>query len=182
VDARWTKKHAKPTTAKDHVDVDRQHKLVRRYHVSDAAVHVSQSVDHLLMRGDTGSGVWAGAAYRSEEMEEKLKAVKPTSDIHRKGKRDKPLTGQAKGSNRTKSRARVRVEHIFGAQANDMSGTLARTTGMLHAKARIGMKNLACNMRHLSRTGPDTEAQIGPRGRKTELQQPMTPTKAAQIG
>jgi transposase len=97
----------------------------------------------------TGSGVWADAAHRSEEMEAKLKAAKLTSHIHRKGKRGKSLTEQAKGSNRTKSAVRVRVEHIFGAQANDMGGTLVRTIGMLCAKAKIGMKNLAYNMRRL---------------------------------
>jgi len=150
MDARWTKKHGKSHYGyKNHVNVDRQHKLVRRYHVSDAAVHDSQAVDHLLMQGNTGSGVWADAAYRSGEMEAKLKASKLTSHVHRKGKRGKPLTKQSKASNRTKSSVRVRVEHIFGAQANDMGGTLVRTIGLVRAKAKIGMKNLAYNMRRL---------------------------------
>ena len=59
---------------KNHVNVDRKHKLIRRYHVTDAALHDSQAVDHLLTRGNTGSGVWADAAYRSEETEVKLRA------------------------------------------------------------------------------------------------------------
>ncbi|WP_412509905.1 transposase, partial [Roseovarius sp. SYSU LYC5161] len=71
------------------------------------------------------------------------------SHIHRKGKRGKPLTDQATGSNRTKSTVRVRVEHVFGAQANDMGGTLVRTIGMARAKTKIGMKNIAYNMRRL---------------------------------
>jgi len=133
--------------------VDRTHKLIRRYHVTDAAVHDSQAVDQLLMRGNTGSGVWADAAYRSEEMEAKLKAAKLTSHIHSKGKRGKPMTEQGKGSNRTKSTVRDREEHIFGAQANDMGGTLVRTIGMVRAKAKIGMKNLAYNMRRLGQLG-----------------------------
>ena len=150
VDARWTRKHGKSHYGyKNHVNVDRKHKLVRRYHVSDAAQHDSQAVDHLLMKGNTGSGIWADAAYRSEETETKLRARTLKSHIHRKGKRGKPLTEQAKGSNRTKSSVRVRVEHVFGAQANDMGGTLVRTIGMVRAKAKIGMKNLACNMRRL---------------------------------
>ncbi|MFG6581336.1 transposase, partial [Sulfitobacter sp. 1A13191] len=89
------------------------------------------------------------AAYRSEETEAKLRARKLKSHIHRKGKRGKPLTDQAKGSNRTKSTVRVRVEHVFGAQTNDMGGTLVRSIGLVRAKARIGMKNLAYNMRRL---------------------------------
>ena len=164
VDARWseedqktvrgtvfpTNKHGKSHYGyKNHINVDRKHKLIRRYHVSDAALHDSQAVDALLTRGNTGSGVWADAAYRSAEIEATLKARKLTSHIHRKGKRGKPLTGQASKSNRTKSTVRVRVEHIFGAQANDMGGTLVRTIGLARAKAKIGMKNIVYNMRRL---------------------------------
>ena len=150
VDARWTKKHGKSHYGyKNHVNIDRKHKLIRRYHVSNAAMHDSQAVDELLMRGNTASGVWADAAYRSEEIETKLKARGFTSRIHRKGKRGKPLTEQAKKSNKTKSSVRVRVEHVFGAQSNDMGGTLVRTIGLARAKAKIGMKNLAYNIRRL---------------------------------
>ena len=150
MDARWTKKHGKSHYGyKNHVNVDRKHKLVRRYHGSDAALHDSKAVDHLLTRCNTGAGVWADSAYRSEEMERKLHALKLRSHIHRKGKRGKPLTEQAKGSNRTKSSVRVRVEHIFGAQGNDMGGTLVRTIGIVRARAKIGTKNLAYNMRRL---------------------------------
>lgn len=150
VDARWTKKHGKSHYGyKNHVNVDRKHKLIRRYHVTDAAVHDSQVVEELLMRGNTASGVWADSAYRSEEMEAKLRARGLASRIHRKGKRGKPLTERAKQSNRTKSSVRVRVEHVFGAQANDMGGTLVRTIGLVRAKAKIGMKNLAYNIRRL---------------------------------
>ena len=149
-DARWTKKHGKSHYGyKNHVNVDRQHKLVRRYHVSDAALHDSQAVDHLLMRGNTGAGVWADPAYRSEEMEARLRARGLKSRIHRKGKRGKPLSEQGKASNRTKSAVRARVEHVFGAQTNDMGGTLVRTIGLIRARAKIGMKNLAYNMRRL---------------------------------
>lgn len=150
LDARWTKKHGRSHYGyKNHVNVDARHKLIRRYHVSDAALHDSQAVDHLLTRGNTGSGLWADAAYRSEEMEARLRARGLRSCIHRKGSRGKPLSEQDKASNRTKSRVRVRVEHVFGAQMNDMGGTLLRTIGPVRAKAKIGMKNLAYNMRRL---------------------------------
>ena len=165
VDARWseedqktawgavfpTSKHGKSHYGyKNHVNVDRKHKLVRRWHVSNAAQHDSQAVDQLLMRGNTGADVWADSAFRSEDMEAKLQDRKLKSHIHRKGKRGKPLTAQAKNSNRTKSTARVRVEHVFGAQTNDMGGPLVRTIGIARAKTKIGMKNLAYNMRRLT--------------------------------
>ena len=90
-------------------------------------------------------------------MEATLRARQLKSHIHRKGKRGKPLTEQAQKSNRTKSASlaigRVRVEHIFGAQANDMGGTSVRTIGLVRAKARIVMKTLAYNMRRLGQPG-----------------------------
>lgn len=58
-DARWTKKHGKSHSRdRNHMHVVRQHKLVRRYHVSDAVLHDSRVADWLLMPGNTGAGVW----------------------------------------------------------------------------------------------------------------------------
>jgi IS5 family transposase len=99
------------------------------------------------MSGNTGSGVWADAACRSTGIETLLKAKGLTRHIHRKGRRGKPLTGQARKSIQAKSCMRVRVDHVFGAQANTMGGPILRTTGILRTKARIGMKTLACNTR-----------------------------------
>jgi len=42
------------------------------------AVLDSQMLDHLLMRGHTGVGLWANSAYRSEEMQAKPRARKLT--------------------------------------------------------------------------------------------------------
>jgi IS5 family transposase len=56
------------------VDVGRRHKLIRRYHVGDAALHDSRAEDRLPMRGNTGAGVRADPAYRSEETEARLRA------------------------------------------------------------------------------------------------------------
>src|SRR3954447_25717993 len=67
VDARWTKKHGKSYFGyKNHVTIDRKHKLMRRYTVTDAAVHDSQRLDALLDPHNTASDVWADTAYRSK--------------------------------------------------------------------------------------------------------------------
>jgi IS5 family transposase len=149
-DARWTKKHGKSHYGyKNHINVDRRHKLVRRYHVTDAAVHDSRVVDDILDADNTASGVWADSAYRSVAIEAKLQEKGLNSRIHRKGHRHKPLSEREKRGNRTRSKVRVRVEHVFGAQSNDMGGTLVRSIGLVRARARIGLKNLAYNMRRL---------------------------------
>jgi hypothetical protein len=38
----------------------------------------------------------------------------------------------------------------FGAETSDMCGTLMRSIGLVRAKARIGLKKLACNMRRMT--------------------------------
>ena len=77
---RWTKKHRKGHYGyQNHVNVDRKHMQIRRYHVTDAAEHDSQAVDALLMRVNTAFGVWANAAYRSVEIEATFKARGLTS-------------------------------------------------------------------------------------------------------
>ena len=112
-------------------------------------MHDSQVIESVLDEDNTAGGVWADKAYRSKETEETLKALGLRSEILRKGSRSKKLTKREKQGNRTKSKVRARVEHVFGAQANDMGGTLVRSIGLMRARAHIGMKNLAYNMRRL---------------------------------
>ena len=131
------------------MNVDRRHKLVRRYEVTDAAVHDSQVVEDILDPNNTASGVWADSAYWSAEIEAKLEGKGLKSRIHRKGHRNKPLTEREMQGNKTRSKVRARVEHVFGAQSNDMGGTLVRSIGLVRAKARIGLKNFTYNMRRL---------------------------------
>ena len=66
VEARWTKKHGKSHYGyKNHVNVDRRHKLVRRYHVSDAAEHGAT----ISWLGTTRRCVGGGARRRSRRAE-----------------------------------------------------------------------------------------------------------------
>jgi len=149
-DARWTKKHGRSHFGyKNHVNVDRRHKLVRRYRVTPASVHDSQALEDLLDPDNTASDVFADSAYRSAKIEAKLAEQGLKSRSHRKGRRGRPLGEREHQGNRTRSRVRARVEHVFGAQSNDRGGTLVRSIGLVRARARIGLKNLAYNMRRL---------------------------------
>ena len=111
--------------------------------VTDAAVHDSQVVEDILDADNTASDVWADSAYRSAEIEAKLGEKGLKSRIHRKGHRNKPLNEREKRGNETRSKVRARMGHVFGGQSNDMGGTLVRGIGLVRAKARIGLKNLA---------------------------------------
>jgi transposase, IS5 family len=145
-DARWTVKHRENHYGyKNHVNVDKTHKLIRQYTVTDAAVHDSQVLADVLLPAEAGREIWADSAYRSVEIEAQLKGRHLRSKIHCKGYRNKPLTTQQKAHNRGRSRIRARVEHVFGHQVTAMGGKLVRTIGLVRARLKIGMKNLTYN-------------------------------------
>ena len=149
-DARWTKKHEQSFFGyKNHVNADAKHKLIRRYEVTDAAVHDSQMLEALLHQANTSADVFADSAYRSAETEAKLKARGFHSRIHRRGHRNRPLSDAQTRANRAKSKIRARIEHVFGAQQNSAGGRLVRTIGIVRARAKIGLQNIAYNMRRL---------------------------------
>lgn len=161
-EARWTKKHgASHYGYKNHVNVDKQHKLIRQYAVTDAAVHDSQVLEDVLLPAEAGRDIWADSAYRSEEIEAQLKAKRLRSKIHEKGSRNKALTAHQHTRNRARSRIRARVEHVFGHQVTAMGGNLIRTIGLARARAKIGLKNLTYNFqRFLFLTMPRTVQEV----------------------
>jgi IS5 family transposase len=149
-DARWTKKHGKSFYGyKNHVNADARHKLIRRYGVTDASVHDSGQLDTLLSKSNTSVEVYADSAYRSVATEVKLKAHGFKSRIHVRAGRNRPLSQVQEAANRKKSKIRARIEHVFGAQETAPGGRIVRTIGMVRARAKIGLANLAYNIRRL---------------------------------
>lgn len=150
VEARWVKKnHQSYYGYKNHVNVDNNCKLIRRYDVTDASVHDSQALRRLIDPMNTSADVYADSAYRSEEFEVELLEAGYRSKIHFKAYRNTPLTKQQGRANTCRSKVRARVEHIFGYQANSMKAGLIQTIGMARAKTKIGMTNLVYNMQRL---------------------------------
>jgi transposase, IS5 family len=150
-DARWTKKHGKSFFGyKNHVNVDRTHKLIRRYAVTDAAEHDSRQLEGLLRPGNTSQDVFGDSAYRSAAAEARLKARGFRSRIHVRAARGRPLSKVKAAANRVKSRIRARIEHVFGAQETAPGGRIVRTIGIVRARLKIGLQNLAYNMRRLT--------------------------------
>ena len=133
-DARWTKKHGKSYYGyKNPIDIDQEHKLIRRYTVTDASVHDSPVFDELLDDETSGHSVWADAAYRSEAREEQLREQGDKSRIHRKGSRRRALNKQAQATDHRRSKVRARVEHVFGDQHMRQGNILVRTKGKMRA-------------------------------------------------
>jgi transposase, IS5 family len=146
-DARWTKKNGQNYYGyKNHIDVDVKHKLIRSYEVTSASVHDSQVFEGLLDEDNSSRDVWADSAYRSEEKLRELKQRKYREHLQRKGCRHKKLTEREAQGNRTRSRIRSRVEHVFGVQAKRAGNLIVRAIGLVRVKAKVGLRNLAYNL------------------------------------
>ena len=139
-DARWTKKGDETHYGyKDHAKVDADSKLITDYSVTPANVHDSNEFVDFIDEKD--QEVYADSAYAGKELPEHV-----TNRVHEKGYRNKPLTEEQKESNRTKSKTRARIEHVFGFMTMSMHGLTVRTIGIKRAKFNIGLTNLVYNM------------------------------------
>lgn len=154
-DARWTKKRGQNHFGyKNHVNTDVKHKFVRKYHVSDAAMHDSQAMDQLLDEANTNGDVYGDSAYRSKAISDTLEEQGYHDRIHRKGYRNNPLTEREKQRNKRKSKVRARVEHVFGRQAQfacHLGSTFLRCIGLRRAEAELGLRNLVYNLDRYAR-------------------------------
>ena len=146
-DARWTKKNGQNHYGyKNHIDIDVEHKLIREYEVTPASVHDSQVFESILDEDNSSRDVWADSAYRSEEKLKALGKSRFREHLQRKGCKHKKLTEREKRGNRTRSRIRSRVEHVFGVQAMRAGTLIIRTIGLIRAKAKVGLRNLVYNL------------------------------------
>jgi transposase, IS5 family len=163
-DARWTVKYSKAKPREDgkkqvdlaipafgyknHIGIDRTHRLIRTWTVTDASRHDGAALPRLLDKANTGSGVWADTAYRSKKNEKHLRRAGLKSAIHRKKPKGKPMPERVAKANAAKSKVRAAVEHVFAWQKGPM-GLLIRTIGFARATVKIGLANLATNMRRM---------------------------------
>jgi IS5 family transposase len=146
-DARWTRKNNKNFFGyKNHISVDVKHKFIREYTVTSANVHDSNVFEELLDPQNTSKDVWADSAYRSQDTIENLAENGYREHIQRKGSRNCKLSKREQQGNRTRSKIRSRVEHIFGVQAQRAGNLILRSIGIIRSGAKIGLRNLAYNL------------------------------------
>ncbi len=159
VDARWTLKRGRKKESmaelmvpafgyKSHINIDRRHGLIRTWTVSDAAAHDGARLPELLDEDNFASPVWADTAYRSKRNEALLDKTGKRSLIHFRRQPGKDLTGPQKRANAARSKIRGKVEHVFATQKAQM-GLFIRTIGLERARLKIGMANIAYNMKRL---------------------------------
>ena len=150
-DARWTKKGGQSHYGyKNHINIDKDTKLITAAACTAASIHDSQVLEAVLRDEATGGKeVWADSAYRSDEQEQSLQGSRHESRIHERAYRNKPLTEAQALSNTEKSRVRARVEHVFGTMENDMGGIFLRSIGAARAKVGVGLMNLTYNLKRI---------------------------------
>ena len=165
-DARWTVKFSKAKARTDgtvppvdiaiptfgyqnHVSIDREHGLIRRWDATDAAAYEGARLrEGLLDKTNTASAVWADTAYRSKTNEAFLERNGFVSRIHRKKPPRRPMPETTRRANALKSKVRSGVEHVFAVQKDKMA-LFIRTIGIARARLKIGMANLVYNFRRL---------------------------------
>ena len=163
-DARWTVKFSKAKPREDgtsqvdiavpsfgyknHISIDRRHGLIRGWTATHAAAHDGARLEDVLDAGNTASDVWADTAYRSAKNEAMLARRGLVSRIHRKKPQGRPMPERTRRANARKSAVRSKVEHVFAHQKGLMA-IIVRTIGLARAKVKIGLANLAYNMRRL---------------------------------
>jgi IS5 family transposase len=162
-DARWTMKRGRVKRLEDgrpkgpeimipafgyknHVSTDRRHGLIRKWRVTDAAANDGRQLAALIDPENTASPVWADTAYRSKRNEKMLARQGKRSQIHFRKPRGKPMPVTLAKANAARSAVRSAVKHVFAHQKGLMALSV-RTIGIARAEAKIGMVNLAYNMR-----------------------------------
>ena len=98
---------------------------------------------------NTAGDVWADTAYRSAKNEAWLAARGLVSRIHRKKPPGRPMAARTRRANARKSAVRSAVEHVFARQKGPMA-LVVRTIGIARAQVKIGLANLAYNMKRFA--------------------------------
>ena len=153
VDARWTKKGSKAHFGyKRHVVADVRHKLIRASSVTPANVHDVQESAGLLEQVPKRGPVYGDRGYDSKDLRRSLERSRRNPCIAFRapqGERES-MRKLRKAANKSISRTRARVEHVFGALSNDMGCRSHRGVGLARARSELLLEHVVYNMRRLA--------------------------------
>ena len=149
-DARWASKNREQHFGyKNHIRATADKKFIIDYLVTSASVYDGKVfLDLLPEQAETDqSVVYADSAYGSADNIAQLRERGYTPKINAKGSRFKKLTAAQIKNNNLLSKTRCRIEHIFADMTIRANGLIVRTIGLSRARVKIGLMNLAYNMR-----------------------------------
>ncbi|MGK2923657.1 MAG: IS5 family transposase [Methyloceanibacter sp.] len=131
---------------KSHIGADRRHRFIRKWSVTDAARYDGRELAGVLDPTNTASAVWADTAYRSAKNERRIAKAGLVSKVHFRKPPGKQMSEPRRRANAARSRERSGVEHIFADQKHRMA-LFIRSIGLARARTRIGLANIAYNLR-----------------------------------
>jgi IS5 family transposase len=142
---------------KNHLSIDRQHGLIRRFTVTHAAAHDGGQLGAILDPGNTASQVWADTAYRSKANLALLERRGLAAELQRPKPRGRPMPAHLRRANAARATVRSAVEHVFAAQKS-RTKLVIRTVGIVRARAKLALANITYNLTRLAwlerRTAP----------------------------
>jgi IS5 family transposase len=113
---------------KAHIGVDSKTKIIHSVAATAANVHDSQVLEDLLHGDETR--VWGDSAYAGQGDVIERCAPSAKDYTQAKGSRYKPLSDVDRRRNRTKSKVRAKVEHVFGVMKRVFGFTKVRYRGL----------------------------------------------------
>ena len=138
---------------KAHIGVDSRSKLIHSVVATAANVHDSQVLDDLLHGEETR--VWGDSAYAGQTDVIRAHAPKAKDFTQKKGSRHYTLSDEEQSRNRTKSKVRSKVEHVFHVMKRQFGYTKVRYRGLdknaHHLFVKCALVNLVLSKRRLLR-------------------------------
>ena len=138
---------------KAHIGVDSRSKLIHSVVATAANVHDSQVLDDLLHGEETR--VWGDSAYAGQTDVIRAHAPKANDFTQKKGSRHYTLSDEEQSRNRTKSKVRSKVEHVFHVMKRQFGYTKVRYRGLdknaHHLFVKCALVNLVLSKRRLLR-------------------------------
>ena len=151
VDARWTRKNnVNHYGYKNHISIDAKHKFIRKFEITPASTHDSQVFESLFDLHNSSREIYADSAYRSDEHDTLLKKEGYRNKIQRRAYRGRPLKKNEIKGNKTRSKVRSRVEHVFGVQAMMAKDRIIRGVGLTAIQTKVTLRNIGYNMMRFS--------------------------------
>ena len=138
---------------KAHIGVDSRSKLIHSVVATAANVHDSQVLDDLLHGEETR--VWGDSAYSGQQEVLREHAPNARDFTQKKGCRHHSLSADERARNRTKSKVRSKVEHVFHVMKRQFGYTKVRYRGLdknaHHLFIKCALVNLVLSKRRLLR-------------------------------
>jgi hypothetical protein len=148
---------------KNHLSIDRQHVLIRRFAVTHAAAHDGRQLGAILDPANTASQVWADTAYRSKANLALLERRGLAAELQRPKPRGRPMPAHIRRANAlratVRSAVRSAVEHVFAAQKS-RTKLVIRTVGIARARAKLALANITYNLTRLALAGTPSRTRL----------------------